>query len=707
MQNQNRLKLAILWHMHQPNYREPHSDRLVMPWVRLHAIKDYLDMPLLAAEQAGVKATFNLVPSLLDQIELYIEGGTDPHMELSLIPADQLDDQQKTKILESFFEANVATMINPYERFNQLFHKVKAGQGESIVPALFSSEEIRDLQVWSNLCWVDPSFHSETPIKGLLEKGRHFSEEDKVSLIQWQRNLMGRIIPTYRDLLEQERIDISFTPYYHPILPLLCDTDIALEAMPGADLPSKRFRHPEDARFQVESSVNKYEELFGRKLRGMWPSEGSVSEEAVGIIADAGIEWIATDEEVLYYSLKKSGVSPEDQMLPALYNFQDKVKVFFRDHSLSDRIGFVYSGWDADKAVEDFLQHAYRIREALSSRLDEVVVPIILDGENAWEYFANDGRDFLSELYRRLVTDDSIEMISLSEAAGSLPARPLPRLFAGSWINHNFRIWIGHSEDNAAWDMLGEAREELVKFETENPAYDADKLKSAWNQIYIAEGSDWCWWYGDEHRGMNNEQFDTAFRRHLIAVYEFLGLEIPFELLNPIYQSGLVYESLTPDALITPQLDGRVTHYYEWAGAGLFDCSKAGDAMHRVERYISRLYYAYDQERLYIRLDFLDRKQIDLIEKPKVMISFFKPVEHQLDLVLVKGSPKSDNGVRYAYQDVLELSIERALILPEGSGQLEFGVVLYDGESKLESAPLNSTIRFEIPQKDKEMFWPV
>ena len=693
--------------MHQPNYQEPNSDRLVMPWVRLHAIKDYLDMPLLAAEFPKIQATFNLVPSLLDQLQIYVDGGTDPHLELTLIPADQLNDEQKRRILESFFDANLTTMIGPYERFNQLFKKLKSSAEDQVVPALFSSEEMRDLQVWSNLCWVDPSFHTEPAIKTLLEQRRHFSEEQKHSLVGWQRDLMARIIPTYRDLLARNLIDVTFTPYYHPILPLLIDTEIARESMPGVELPEERFSHPEDARFHVEASVKRFEELFGGRLKGMWPSEGSVSEAALDIIADAGIEWVATDEEVLYHSLKKSGLAPEANPLPTVYNYRNRMKMFFRDHVLSDRIGFVYSSWDADKAAEDFLQHARKIRDSLSSRLEEVVVPIILDGENAWEYFPNDGRDFLTELYTRLSEDKSIEMVSLSEAANSIPGRDLPRVFAGSWINHNFRIWIGHAEDNSAWNMLARARRTLVEFAGEHPEFDSDKIKMAWNQIYIAEGSDWCWWYGDEHRGMNNEQFDIAYRRHLIAVYEALGLDVPFELLNPIYRSGQAYESLLPDTLVTPYLDGRVTHYYEWTGAGLFDCAQAGNAMHRVERYISRLFYAYDQNRVHIRLDFVDINLIESIERPKVVLNFFRPNELQIEIPLVKKAPQGQNGVLYVLDELLELSIDRAVLLTEDKGLLEFGITLFDDDKKLESAPVNSTIKFDIPQRDKEMFWPV
>ena len=702
------IRLAILWHMHQPNYQEPGSNRMVMPWVRLHALKDYVDMPLIAAGYEGIKTTFNLVPSLLDQLDLYVDGGSDPHLELSGIRAEDLTEPQKKEILDSFFSANSPTMIEPFDRYRELYRKARSSHEQKTVPALFSSEEMRDLQVWSNLCWVDPLYHDEDLVRSLLEQGRHFREDQKQALLDWQRNLIGRTQATYQALHKEGKIDVSFTPYYHPILPLLCDTNVALEAMPKVTLPKKRFVHPEDARFQIKAAIDKYESLFGESLKGMWPSEGSVSEEVAQLLIEAGIKWIATDEEILYGSLKKSNVVPEDNFLPTVYDYGPGLRIFFRDHLLSDRIGFVYSGWDADRAVTDFIEQMKRIRKKHLNRLDQIVVSVILDGENAWEYFQRDGHDFLHEWYRRLAEDPLIELVTMTEAAENIDPKPLKSLFAGSWINHNFRIWIGHPEDNAAWDLLSATRSALVEFETAHPDTDREILKKAWQQIYIAEGSDWCWWYGDEHRGRNNEQFDHIFRRHLIAVYEYLGLEVPFELLNPIYQSGTVYESQLPDALLTPRIDGCISHFYEWSGAGLHDSLAAGEAMHRVERYAARLFYAYDHENLHIRLDFVDKKSIELLKAPEFRITFSG--ENPLEITIAAGADHEgtigDFGA-YALDEILELSISRGHILPKGYGEVEFSLAIFDGDKKLEMVPLNSTIKFEVSEKNKELFWPV
>jgi len=695
--------------MHQPNYREPHSKRLLMPWVRLHALKDYLDMPLVAGEYDNIRVTFNLVPSLLDQLELYLNGGTDRHLELSRAAVEQLPTHLRLELLESFFSANPSLMIEPYPRYRALHTKYKSGANDrDTLVSLFSSAEIRDLQVWSNLAWVDPRFREEEPVASLLAKGRHFDEDEKQALLDWQLKLIARILPTYRKLQEEGRIEVSFTPYYHPILPLLCDTHVATEALPSIRLPKQRFIHPEDAERQIALAVEKYRNVFGRELRGMWPSEGSVSEEALSLLARQGIKWAASDEEILSHSLTKSNMSQAEHPIHRIYDYGPGLKLFFRDHALSDRIGFVYSTWQARRAVSDFVEHLKRLRTRYLDRLDNIVVPIILDGENAWEYFPDDGTEFLETLYQTLSEDDEIETVTMSEAVESVEATPLRSVFAGSWINHNFRIWIGHEEDNAAWDCLKATRDTLATFEKEHPDFDRARLDAAWNQVYIAEGSDWCWWYGDEHRSLHNQQFDRIYRQHLTAVYELLDLETPLNLARPIHGGGLVTETVMPDSLVTPQLDGRISHYYEWAGAGVYDCRKAGGAMHQMQRHISEIYLGFDHESFYIRLDFQSKKELDLISGLTMVLTLFTPETRTLEIDLGDGVTKGEQPgeYRFVYGDILELSLARTFLWPEGFGPLGFTIALHQGEQRLESWPDQEPIQLDVPPRDQEIFWP-
>jgi alpha-amylase/alpha-mannosidase (GH57 family) len=622
------------------------------------------------------------------------------------MPADGLDAAQKLEVLKTFFTANPTRMIVPFSRYRELYRKQTSALSEpGTLVGLFSSQEIRDLQVWSNLAWTDPMFRVEEPVKSLFAKGRHYSEEDKTALLDWQLELMQRVVPTYQKLQSENRLEVSFTPYYHPILPLLCDTEIATEALPSIVLPEQRFQHSEDAERQMAMAAAKYRTLFGRDMEGMWPSEGSVSEEVMALAARQKIGWLATDEEILTHSLTKSGLKHKDHPIHRVYEHSTGVKVLFRDHALSDRIGFVYSAWDAPKAVADFLGHIKRLRSLYEGQLDQAVIPIILDGENAWEYFPDDATEFLDLFYRGLSEDKEIETVTLGEAAATLPATHLPQIFAGSWINHNFRIWIGHSEDNAAWDLLSRTRDDLVAFEKEQPEADAKVLKRAWNRILIAEGSDWCWWYGDEHRSEHNEQFDIIFRQHLAAVYELMGSEIPLELLRPIYQRDSARLAVMPDAVLTPEIDGYLTHFYEWAGAGFYDCSLAGGAMHQVTRRVSGIYFAFDRECFHIRLDFHSKKELEFAAGLKAVFTLYTPESSAFEIDLSQG-PGEKNGRRWAVGNIVECSIPRERIWPDGFGDLSLSVALTEDDQLVETWPEHGPIRVSVPKRHEEMFWP-
>ena len=705
MSSEKPVKLAILWHMHQPDYRDPQSGNMVMPWVRLHALKDYLDMPLLATRYENIRVTFNLVPSLIEQLDDYLNGATDPHLVLSAKDAGDLTTDEKREILDSFFAGPPNTMIRPHQRYFQLYTKAQSNLKDEVLPDIFSSEEMRDIQVWSNLSWIDPIFRKEQPIKRLFDKGSNFSENDKAELLEWQLSFLKRIIPTYKELYQNGKIDISFTPYFHPIVPLLCDSESAREAMPEADLPKNRFQQPDDANWHIKSSVDKFSELFEQPISGMWPSEGSVSEMALRLFAENNVKWIATDEDILFQSMKKENVNCEKCAKFALYEYSG-VKMFFRDHALSDRVGFVYSGMETETAVEDFISHIHNIRKHCADNIDNTIIPVILDGENAWEYFRNDGYEFLDLFYRRLSEDPLIETVTMTEATEKLPATNLKQLFAGSWINHNFKIWIGHSEDNAAWDLLSSTRKALVDFVKAHPDYDREKIKKAYRQIYRAEGSDWCWWYGPEHRGPQNEQFDEIFRNHLIAVYELLDLKVPSVFYNPIYHSQIETAVVQPDAILTPTIDGRQTYYYEWATAGYLENISSGGAMHQVDQYVKRLMFAYDHDNLYIRLDFNTKKLLELFKKINLIISFSDAGIEELDLPLSTTPSAIKEDYAYALDEIFELALKRNWLLKTGFGRIGLRVILLDDQNELEAVPASDPIIIEIPEIDQELFWP-
>ncbi|MBN2655096.1 MAG: glycoside hydrolase [Nitrospirae bacterium] len=604
------LQIAFLWHMHQPYYKDPCTGLYSLPWVRLHGVKDYLDMLLLLHDHPGLKQNFNLVPSLLMQLVDYTDNGAqDKHMQLTLKNPDELEEEDTAFIAENFFLANWETMIKPFPRYYELLAMRGFRYSKKDIQRItkyFRHEDIRDLQLLFNLAWIDPKFREDDQdLLDLVKKGRDYSEEDKHLVISKQLEILKKILPEYKSMWQADCIEVSFTPFYHPILPLLCDTDIAKTAMPSVKMPKKRFSYPEDAEYQIKSALEYSDMLFGRRPEGIWPSEGSVSDQVLDILRSNGIKWAATDEAVLANSLgaclrDSSGSLCDPAALYSNYSCRD-VSLFFRDHKLSDQIGFVYSGWDAENAVNDMISRLREIKKSLPSG-SKHIVPIILDGENAWEYYKNDGRDFLSLLYERLSSDPEFRSVTLSEFINENGSgRKLQNIFPGSWINSNFGIWIGHDEDNRSWDYLTQTREDLAAFEQANPRYDTTEAR---RHLYAAEGSDWNWWYGDEHSTETADIFDDLYRNSLIAVYKSLKLDPPAALHVPVLREDRdIKPAIGIRGFMYPDIDGIVTSYFEWHTAGNLNVKHSGGSMHRSESTFSKIYFGFNKENLFIRLD--------------------------------------------------------------------------------------------------------
>ena len=574
--------------MHQPYYEDLVTREHILPWVRLHALKDYYGMAALLREFPGVHVTFNLVPSLLVQLEAFAaDHARDPYLELSLKPADALSDTDTAFILENFFHAQRQRMIDVYPRYKELIEQ----RGHR---SPFSTDDLRDLQVWHKLAWIDPFYlDKDERVRGLVAKARQFSEDDKQLLRAVELELLNRVIPEYRDGVGRGQIEVSTSPFYHPILPLLCDTDIYLRTHPESPMPKRRFQRPEDATEQLERAVACHERMFGKRPTGLWPSEGSVSDAMVPLVAKAGFRWMATDEQILANTLgvgftrDGAGQLEQPERLYTSYRVTtggSEVACTFRDHALSDLIGFVYSGWDSVAAAEDFVNRLVdagrRFRERTGG--EEAVIPVILDGENAWEHFEGGGRPFLRALYGRLEHHPELTTVTMADACRRPSRAPaLKSIFPGSWIDSNFYIWIGHPDDQKAWDQLGAARRALDEAAS---GVEPDALSAAREEILIAEGSDWFWWYGDDHSSDHDEAFDDLFRRHLRNAYRFLHQPVPEDLfVTNISTAGAIEEVHPPIGWITPAIDGQDTSYFEWLGAGRFDVRRTAGAMHQID----------------------------------------------------------------------------------------------------------------------------
>ena len=516
------LYLAIIYHMHQPYYKNILTGEMSVPWVRLHGTKDYLDMLLILKDYPEMRLTFNLTPCLVEQIEDYVSGSVqDRHLSLSYKPAEELNREERQFILEHFFSIFLEYNIAIHPRYYQLYLKRQSQQE-------FTVQDLRDLQVWFNLAWTDSYFRQNNPqLKQLILKGRFFTEDDKEACLDVQFDILKQIIPAYKEYQSTGQIELITNPYYHPILPLLFNSMIAKEANPKAVLPKKVFNYPQDAESQIREAIEFYEERFHKKPLGMWPSEEAVSEHILDLIIKAGVDWIVTDEAILYKSLRKRKRNTSYLYKPyQLKREEGAVNIVFRDRNLSDLISFVYHKWKPKDAVDNFLNNLKNIEQHFEG--EDPLVVVALDGENAWEYYRNDGWDFLSLLYERLSSSDFLRTTTVSDYLGNFPPEDnIIHLKPGSWVNGDFNKWIGSEPKNKAWECLIKAREELgVVMKQASQAKD----RLTWKQLFIAEGSDWFWWYGDTQ----DKTFDELFRMHMSNLYQLLGKSIPKQLSSVI-----------------------------------------------------------------------------------------------------------------------------------------------------------------------------
>jgi alpha-amylase/alpha-mannosidase (GH57 family) len=727
-------RVALLWHMHQPFYQDLATGEHILPWVRFHAIKDYWGMVALLGEFPTVRATFNLVPSMLVQLEAFArDQARDRHLEIGMTPADRLTEEERAFCIEHFFQAHRPRMIDPYPRYAELLAMRADGGWLSARAqvAQFSVEDLRDLQVWHKLAWVDPFYlDGDERVRALVEKGRGFSEGDKQTLREVELELLRRVVPEYRAAAERGQVELSTSPFYHPILPLLCDTDVYLRTHPESRMPRDRFRHPEDASEQLTRAVGLHERLFGRRPVGLWPSEGSVSDAMVPLVAAAGFRWMATDEEILARTLGRdfsrdaSGIVEHPEALYRAYQVGaagTPVACGFRDHAISDLIGFQYASWAPDDAAANFVGRL----EAAGARFvertggGEATIFVILDGENAWEHYDGQGRPFLRALYARLAAHPGLRTVTMEEACSDATAA-LPSIFPGSWINGDFYIWIGHADDHRAWSQLGDARRAVDR----PPAGLADEaLALAREEVLIAEGSDWFWWYGDDHSSDHDLEFDELFRRHVSNVYRALELPIPEELfVSNITTRPPDVEIQQPSGLIQPTIDGEVSSYFEWTGAGCLDVHAVAGAMHQVSfaeagiagAGIAAVEFGFDLEHLFVRVDGT-RPMVEILAGDvQLLVKFLKPTGLRL-IVRVDGDAlgvqlaervgesgwngRWTPGLVAAVGTVAEVRIPFSGLGVVTHDPVALFVALARGEAVIEQYPKHRPIELTVPER--------
>jgi alpha-amylase/alpha-mannosidase (GH57 family) len=725
-------RVALLWHMHQPCYEDLLTQEHILPWVRLHALKDYYGMVALLDEFPGIRVTFNLAPSLLVQIEAFAENrARDRFLDLSLKPAAELRETDVLFIVEHFFHAHRERMIDVYPRYAELLERrgVEAPRNGDFrtVARRFSEDDLRDLQVWHKLAWIDPIYQStDARVRALLAKGRSFTEDDKAALREVELEILNRVIPQYRAAAARGQIEVSASPFYHPILPLLCDSNIYLRTHPESHMPAMRFAHPDDAFEQLGRAVTLHERLFGRRPVGLWPSEGSVSDDIVPLVARAGFTWMATDELILSrtrsmtFERDAHGHLQQPEHLYAPFRITvggASVACVFRDHALSDLIGFTYAGWPAEVAAKDFVWRLAEAGRRFTSRTggEEAVISIILDGENAWEHFEGGGRPFLRALYQQLLEHPDLRTVTMGEVCATT-RHELTSIFPGSWIDANFYIWIGHPDDQRAWSQLAGARRALES----TTGASADDLARAFEELLVAEGSDWFWWYGDDHSSSHDADFDDLFRRHLRNVYTLLRKPIPDELYVSNISSAVA--KTAPTSLLTPTLDGEETSYFEWLGAGTIETRPVTGTMHQAEArasLINLIHVGFDRARFYVRLD-SDRPMEDLLaEGYELSLTFLKPAAARFSIYEAGGrltgafldrshdgdswTERRWSGAQVAAGSVLEAALPLVDLGLASGQEFAFVVTVCDADRReIERHPTRLTIELTVPDEQFE-----
>ena len=533
------LNVVIYWHMHQPEYRDLRNNEYHLPWTYLHTIKDYVDMVAHLENNIAARAVVNFAPILLEQIDDYAkqmdgylnhgQALRDPLLSALAEPVLLLDEENRIHIIKACLRANKERLVSRNDVFVTLTEMAETALEDKDKLCYYSEQFYADLLVWYHLAWTAETVRrNNTEIKSLIKKARNFTIHDRHLLIEIYYDLVSGIINRYRKLAEAGRIELSMTPFAHPIVPLLIDIKSATQALPDVELPlaSEYPEGLERSRWHMQKGIETFKHYFGFPPKGCWPSEGSISAETIDLCSEMGIQWLASGETVLRNSLEKSG-NETDHCIHNAYQYRDnKVACFFRDDGLSDLIGFKYSDWHADDAVANLVNHLEGIAEKCADNPD-AIVSIILDGENAWEYYPENGFYFLNALYERLSQHERIKMTTYSDYLEiNQNRRQLNEIVAGSWVYGTFSTWIGEKDKNRAWEMLVDAKHAYDRV-VKNQQLSEEEMSLAQIQLATCESSDWFWWFGEYNSAESVAAFDEQYRLHLGNLYQLLKVEPP------------------------------------------------------------------------------------------------------------------------------------------------------------------------------------
>ena len=651
--------------MHQPDYRDS-SGIMQMPWVFLHSIKDYYDMPWMLSRHKGLKATFNITPPLIEQIKLYYNEpeNNDKFLSLWLQDPSLLSEKEYAWMIKICKSTQFKTMVTPLPSYALLYKQER-----------YNTSELFDLQVLFMLSWCGVYLRTHNQVvMELIKKERYYSYEDKKLLLEELSSFISGIFSYYAKLANEGVISLSTTPLNHPILPLLVDMNNATKANATTQIPSQHIPLVDDALLQVKRAQAMFQEIFGFEAVGFWPAEGAVDEKSVALLKSCGIGWIATDEEILFKSLENH----ERSALYYPYNYKDMC-MGFRDHALSDLIGFTYQFWEPQKAAEHFISSLLPIYE----RDNDSTVFVILDGENAWEFYENNAFDFFDVLYSRLQETPWLTSVHMEDVT-KLPARPLEKLSPGSWIHGEFNTWVGHPEKTRGWELIYMCKRD---YERHQANLDNEVKEKIIDHFLAAECSDWFWWYGDDHYTEFSSEFDTLFRSHLIHIYDLMQLSPPSDLFTPIIKNKSSQDFwLKPQSPITPSINGAHESFFEWIGCGTIDENQLFSTMDRVRGPVNKILYGQDENNVYFSFQ-ADINKLNECDNLRIIIDpiGFNESSTLYDLHDFRSKKTfKDIEIVFSSVSVLEMRINKTTIK---ESKVQFRFEFSKGDSVIQTLP--------------------
>ncbi len=601
-----KLSVAFIWHFHQPVYQENSNSDFLMPWTRLHATKDYLDMLYRVDNFKKLKLNFNISPVLIDSIEKYINGTHDIHSRLLISDIETLDDRDKGFILNNFFDANYNNLILKRQYYAELYNKRYSN--ENITTSDFTNQEYSDIMANFTLAWFDETLYSRYPgLEKLSNKQKNYTKEERLEIYNYTIKILKDIIPKYKEYQDKGKIEISTNPYYHPIVPLLLNIKEQKGAYNVDEYPSDILA--DDAYVQTKKSLDRMEEVFGKRPKGIWLPEHCVSSKTVEMLNDLGVSWTVADIGILSETFGKEYIRAFDGSLESPYDIsinyklksdkEMKTNILFDDSFIANLMSFGYGNYEGKDAANDLYEKIKVVQDKLqNSPRDEHILTIAMDGENCWETYKNDGDEFLTVLYGLIEKDPTLKTVLVSEYLANKKPTELENIKSGSWIKRNFDLWIGEPVKNVAWMYLSRAKGDVIKFiETSE---DEELNKKLLEEIYIAEGSDWFWWYGEPNDSGRDHIFDLLFRTHLKNIYELMGQKTPDELDVPLI--SIVGKPIRyPKDKFTPSLSGSLSTSGEWNNAGYIFLTNG--PTFSSNKTVKGIYYGCDNDNLYFRFE--------------------------------------------------------------------------------------------------------